>query len=193
LPIAASLPESEQLINTLKGHKEVVSIVAYSPDGRVLASGTTQGTVILWHPSSGKLLRTLIDNRPNLSSIAFSPDSRVLAVGRYRQQHGRMSGEIELWDISSGKLERSLKEENGGAVRRIGFLPDGKTMAAIITGQSSQRRRKTEVILLDVESGKERSRFEIPAAAALLAPDAKTVVTASRQIQVWDVQAGRAA
>src|SRR5262249_30550859 len=126
LPIAASLPESEQLINTLKGHKEVVSIVAYSPDGRVLASGTTQGKVLLWHPSSVKLLRTLIDNRPNLSSIAFSPDSRVLAVGRYRQQHGRMSGEIELWDISSGKLERSLKEENGGAVRRIGFLPDGK-------------------------------------------------------------------
>jgi WD40 repeat protein len=71
--------------------------VAFSPNGRILASGASCGTTItLWDLRSGKELKTLSGNFDGVSSVAFSPDGRTLASGSD-------NGTIKLWDIDSGK------------------------------------------------------------------------------------------
>ena len=71
--------------------------VAFSPNGRILASGASCGTKItLWDLRSGKEVKTISGNLYGVSSVAFSPDGRTLASGSD-------NGTIKLWDVDSGK------------------------------------------------------------------------------------------
>jgi WD40 repeat protein len=58
-----------------------VSSVAFSPDGRLLASGSWDERVKIWEVASGRLLHTLSGHSSFVSSVAFSPDGRLLASG----------------------------------------------------------------------------------------------------------------
>jgi WD40 repeat protein len=81
-----------QPVRTLTGHTDWVLSVAFSPDGRLLASGSDDETIKLWEVASGSLVRTLTGHTHWVRSVAFSPDGRLLASGSYK--------EIKLWDIS---------------------------------------------------------------------------------------------
>ncbi len=78
---------------TLTGHTSVVRSVAFSPDGRLLASGSFDNTIKLWEVSSGSLVRTLTGHTNSVRSVAFSPDGRLLASGSDDKT-------IKLWGIS---------------------------------------------------------------------------------------------
>jgi WD40 repeat protein len=69
------------------------SSVAFSPDGRLLASGSRDKTIKLWEVASGSLVRTLTGHTDSVFSVAFSPDGRLLASGSD-------DNTIRLWDIS---------------------------------------------------------------------------------------------
>ncbi len=77
------------------GHAASVTSVAFSPDGRYLASGSEDRTIKLWRVSDGALVRTLYGHTDWVSSVAFSPDGQYLASG---------SGDktVRLWCFSDG-------------------------------------------------------------------------------------------
>jgi WD40 repeat protein len=88
-------------LQTLEGHSRWVESVAFSPDGRLLASGSDDETIKLWDPATGALKHTLEGHSGSVASVAFSPDGRRLASGSSDRT-------IKLWDPATGALEHTL-------------------------------------------------------------------------------------
>jgi WD40 repeat protein len=134
-PVAATLIKPQAIFTTvhiLEGHMEAVNSVAFSPDGKTLASGAGSGllwsndnTVRLWRVSDGKLLNTLEGHTNWVRSVAFSPDGKTLASGSD-------DNTVRLWRVSDGKLRRTLEglEGHTNNVMSVAFSPDGKTLAS---------------------------------------------------------------
>jgi WD40 repeat protein len=66
-------------LHTLTGHKDPVATVAYSPDGKHLASGGWDWNVKIWDVATGKPLHTLTGHQDSISTVAYSPDGKHLA------------------------------------------------------------------------------------------------------------------
>jgi WD40 repeat protein len=85
---------SHQLVDRMIGHNEMVNNVAYSPDGKFLASASLDGTVILWDTKTHQVLgRPFESDTPSISSLMFSPGGDQLAAGGN-------DGKIYIWDVN---------------------------------------------------------------------------------------------
>jgi WD40 repeat protein len=100
------------------GHAVAVYSVVFSPDGRLLASGSEDGTIKLWRVADGSLVRTLTGHRDLVRSVSFSPDGRLLASGSY-------DNTIKLWRVADGALRQTYNQETFGAFS-IQFSSDGR-------------------------------------------------------------------
>ena len=105
--------------NTATLQKSHSATVAFSPNGKILASGSDDG-IKLWDVATGKNTATLRQGtRVWGVSIAFSPDGKTLAIGM---------GGIELWDVET---KRRIATRHGhGSGPSVMFSPDGKTLAS---------------------------------------------------------------
>ena len=108
----------------LTGHTDDVDSVAFSPDGKTLASGSDDGAVRLWDVASHRQIGApLTGHTDAVSSVAFSPDGKTLASG---------SGDdsVRLWDVASHRQIGSPLTGHTDAVDSVAFSPDGKTLAS---------------------------------------------------------------
>jgi WD40 repeat protein len=118
---AEAQPRPGSVPAVLSGHKELVTSLSFGPDGRLLASGSYDNTVILWNMPEGSRLRTLThDDR--LRAVAFSPDGKVLATGGNAKN-------VFLWDVETGTLINTFRGLSG-RINCIEFSPDGLFLAA---------------------------------------------------------------
>lgn len=107
----------------LKGHTATVQTVAFSADGRLLASGAVDKLVILWNPISGEMLYTLEGHARYVTSVAFSPDNMYLATGSHNKVHiwklgfqqPIQSGDSSATPSSSSVADQQSTETNNTA------------------------------------------------------------------------------
>jgi len=104
------------------GHRDVVNSVAFSADGKLLASGSRDNNIKLWDAATGREIRTLQGHSSYVLSVAFSADGKLLASG---------SGDntITLWEVATGREIRTLKGHSS-VVNSVAFSADGKLLAS---------------------------------------------------------------
>jgi eukaryotic-like serine/threonine-protein kinase len=110
------------IVRTLAGHTEPVLCVAFSPDGKRIASGSLDHTVKVWDATNGKELATFNEGSGPIGAVAFSPDAlRIASIGGER-------GKVKVWDSMTGRESMALDGHQGG-VNCLAFSPDGKWIA----------------------------------------------------------------
>jgi WD40 repeat protein len=112
-----------KVLRRLKGHREPVNRVVFSPDGKVLASASSDRRVLLWNAATGKLLRTLAHSGP-VRDIAFSPDGKQLVSAETS-----IDLIARLWDVTTGDVRETFKSPRDVTLDQVAFHPAGALVA----------------------------------------------------------------
>ena len=175
----ASPTHAQNLLATLEGHSNTVRSVSFSPDGKVLASGSDDKTIKLWDVGSRREIATLTGHSNEVLSVSFSPDGQVLASGSYET--------IKLWDVGSRREIATLKGHSNW-VQSVSFSPDGQVLA-------SGSYDKT-IKLWDVGSRREiatlKGHSDVVYSVSF-SPDGQVLASGSvdNTIKLWDVGSRR--
>ncbi|MGH9880087.1 MAG: WD40 repeat domain-containing protein, partial [Pyrinomonadaceae bacterium] len=125
------------------GHTKPINAVAFSPDGRWLASGGKDDTIKIWDIATGYVLRTLYAHSSNVNALAISPDGKFLAsasgnmtdkrdVSTFKQGGivgGLEDNTVRIWDVHTGRQVRTLRGHElpvGG----VAFSKDGRSLTS---------------------------------------------------------------
>ena len=187
-------PNDFRLLRTLTGHSDYVYSVAISPDGKYLASGADDGTVIIWDAKSGQRLQTFKGHSYCVNSVCWSTDGKYLASGSN-------DGTVIIWDANGGLRLQTL-EGHYSYVKSVCWSPDGKYLA-------SGSGDKT-VIIWDAKSGQRLKTLEGYSSTVLSvswSPDGKYLASGAdgiikgkyiwnddtyyREIIIWDANSGQ--
>jgi WD40 repeat protein len=163
---------------TLRGHSQAVNCVAFSPDGKRLATGSVGDPVQIWDTATGKRVKTFPEQ--NVVSLAFARDGQMLGVGGQDQ--------MIVWNLET---ERAVfKHEEALARFRIAFSPVGTLLVAgkdTVLRRFAQDGGSTE--LWDYVTGKLKYIFPESGGYITLSPRGDQLATANwnQTIRIWDL------
>lgn len=157
----------------------VISSVAISPDGRLLATGGDDHVVRIWELDEAEVSARLLGHNDWVRAASFSPDGRLLATAGNDRQ-------IRLWSMSESTQSQTIPEI-GQNICALAFSPDGRLLAAAGFEET--------VVVYDVESGRVVHRLAAPGPdmrAVEFSPDGRQLAVAGRSgtIRTWDIGSG---
>src|ERR1035438_5529015 len=172
----------------LTGHTGIVFSVAFSSDGKTLASGSADGTVRFWDVASVTGIATLTDRTGSVLSAAFSPDGKTLATGTYDYI-------VWLWDLATRRPVAIRLDRHTGLVDSVAFSPDGKVLA---TGSSDGTARLWNVatrrqIGTPLAVDNSTAYFSHAVNSVAFSSDGKILATASGDgtVRLWNIATHR--
>ena len=163
-------------LKTLKGHKDRVTQLAFSPDGTLLVTNTSNAPLRLWDVSTGKSLKTLTQKPRFWGILTFSKDGKTLACQT-------RDGEIELWDVASKTLRTTFGAKLDSKIHQLAFSSDSKRVVGA--------NRNGEIRVWDVNTGDELFSFTTghtqELGALAFSPGSSTLAIGHDDtIQLWD-------
>jgi WD40 repeat protein len=152
--------------------------LAWSPDGRTLASGGLEGEVQLTEAATGRTTRVLAGTSDFVMALAWSPDGRSIAGGS-------RGGQVRLWDAASGELTRLWQYP--GEAYSLAFSPDGTRLA--VAGNLPI------TLVWDTASREARLRISASGFSVAWSPDGELLATGSqeeqdRPVRIWEARTG---
>jgi len=167
-----------EFLRAFQTHAGGVYTVCCSHDGRYAASGSDEGTIIIWEIPDGQQFKLLPGHTGRVSSIAFTPDDHHLLSGSFDKT-------VRLWDIAAGK--EAKRWEHTAGICAVGVSPDGQLAMA---GFDKTAR------LWEISSGKTRTQYQGHAGkvtAVGFSPDGGRALSgdAGGMMRIWDIASGK--
>ena len=164
-------------MKTLRGYAGSVLSIAFSPDGKYMAAGTSEKAIVVWDTAKWLIVSTMNDNDGDVSALAFSSDGKLLASGH--------DDKVYLWDTATWKKKSKIKASR--KVNALSFNQDNSILAIA--------RDENESLLWDVKKDKLAQKLKghnRDVKDISFSPDGKQLATGSNDnaVMLWDASSG---